>query len=266
MTADEVGGYIRLLCYQWDTGSVPDDDSTLARLGGCKTESIAAIRTKFVRVNGVLTNQRLEIERQKQADYREKQRLKGIASGESRRTTVQPRFNRSRTAGGTKREPEGNSPSPSPSPDSDPVTDLQSPSVKGKGKQRISKLPDSEWISALKANPAYHGIDIDRELGKMQAWATESRKSMSRRRFINWLNRADVPIAGNGSVTHSLSLFDMKTILQAKEREAEALKNRHASVGPLDTNWNDVAAKSKFFSLRKDIKELNSKIANYASH
>ena len=59
---------------------------------------------------------------------------------------------------------------------------------------------DEEWIAELEANPVYTGIDIKRELGKAQAWAGVNGVGVTRRRFINWLNRAieSRPILVNG--------------------------------------------------------------------
>ncbi len=59
---------------------------------------------------------------------------------------------------------------------------------------------DSEWLAGLKADPAYRGIDVDREHSKMMRWCRENRKQPSRRRFINWLNRVDRPM-GNPANT-----------------------------------------------------------------
>lgn len=59
---------------------------------------------------------------------------------------------------------------------------------------RVPKLSDSEWMESIKANPAYSGIDIDREVGKCTAWCSTKNKMPSRGRILNWLNRADKPI------------------------------------------------------------------------
>lgn len=58
------------------------------------------------------------------------------------------------------------------------------------------KLSDADWIAGLSANPAFDGLDVKREHQKMMAWCDVNRKQPSRRRFINWLNRADRPMAG----------------------------------------------------------------------
>ena len=59
---------------------------------------------------------------------------------------------------------------------------------------------DAEWLNQLEESPVYTGIDIKRELGKAQAWASVHGVGVTRRRFINWLNRAleSRPIQVNG--------------------------------------------------------------------
>jgi hypothetical protein len=63
-----------------------------------------------------------------------------------------------------------------------------------KNEKNEKKGSDTQFLESLKANPAYKGIDIDRELGKCQAWCIANGKSPNKRRFVNWLNRADKPI------------------------------------------------------------------------
>ena len=59
-----------------------------------------------------------------------------------------------------------------------------------KPKKALPKATDEDWLKELEANPAYAGIDIRRELGKAQAWASVRGVGVSQRRFINWLNKA----------------------------------------------------------------------------
>lgn len=54
---------------------------------------------------------------------------------------------------------------------------------------------DAEWLKSLESDPAYVGIHVQREFDKMTAWCAVNRKQASRRRFINWLNRAERPMA-----------------------------------------------------------------------
>ena len=73
--------------------------------------------------------------------------------------------------------------------------------VAPKPKKLLPKATDEGWLEELEANPAYVGIDIRRELGKAQAWASVRGVGVSQRRFINWLNKAmaDRPIQYSGA-------------------------------------------------------------------
>jgi hypothetical protein len=70
-----------------------------------------------------------------------------------------------------------------------------------KPKKLLPNASDEDWLKELEANPAYRGIDIRRELGKAQAWASVRGVGVSQRRFINWLNKAmtDRPLTTVGS-------------------------------------------------------------------
>lgn len=118
MTTADVGAYIRLLCHQWNRGSIPVEPEKQQRLAGGSV-SVDVIAKFKVCQDGLLRNERLEVERKKQSDFRRKQSEKGIKSGESRRNSIEQRFNRGSTVVEPRAvEPDVNSPSPSPSPSS----------------------------------------------------------------------------------------------------------------------------------------------------
>lgn len=73
MTAAQVGGYIRLLCKQWDKVFLPKDSSILGRWSGLKPSDLAVVLTKFKLYEGGYQNDRLEEERCKQKNYKAKQ-------------------------------------------------------------------------------------------------------------------------------------------------------------------------------------------------
>jgi len=58
----------------------------------------------------------------------------------------------------------------------------------------VSATSDEDWLKELEIQPAYNLIDVRREYSKMQMWCTANRKVPSRRRFVNWLNRAEKPM------------------------------------------------------------------------
>lgn len=113
MTPEHEGAYIRLLCYDWMSDGIPDCDQSLAALsrlgeGWFKGGSTVLKRcfNQHPTKAGFLTNPRLQKEREKQSEWREKSRIGGIKSAQSRSSkrsrVVQPKVNRTV-------EPKGNS-------------------------------------------------------------------------------------------------------------------------------------------------------------
>lgn len=80
MTAEEVGGYIRLLCHQWLTGSIPNDNERVSRIAGLMgVPSVCYCVTKFVLCDdGMLRNSRLEQVRADQEAFRAKKTAAGL--------------------------------------------------------------------------------------------------------------------------------------------------------------------------------------------
>ena len=65
-------------------------------------------------------------------------------------------------------------------------------------KPSMAKMSDADFLAFLKSEPAYRGVNIEREEGKMRAWCKANNREPSRKRLVNWLNRAtnDAPMAG----------------------------------------------------------------------
>ncbi len=60
------------------------------------------------------------------------------------------------------------------------------------------------------------------------------------------------------------SVFELTKIIEAKKKLADDLRNRHATEGPLTTDWSSDEAKKNFSSLQRDIRELTGKISQKA--
>jgi hypothetical protein len=58
------------------------------------------------------------------------------------------------------------------------------------------KLTDEEWLESLKSNIAYANLDILKIKGKCEAWCNNKQKIFTRARFLNWLNREEIPMGG----------------------------------------------------------------------
>jgi hypothetical protein len=61
--------------------------------------------------------------------------------------------------------------------------------------QKQPKQTDEQWLAELATSPAYRGIDLKREHAKATVWAQNNKKTMSRRRFVNWINRIETAMA-----------------------------------------------------------------------
>jgi uncharacterized protein YdaU (DUF1376 family) len=116
MTATERGIYITLLCVCWLEGGLPDDVSKLAKLAGVPLKQFSRIwphnlQSCFTIVRGgKLVNERLDRERQKQAEFRRRQTDNGRRGG--------------RPANPPQTQPLATLANP---PQSSPISDLQSP-------------------------------------------------------------------------------------------------------------------------------------------
>jgi uncharacterized protein YdaU (DUF1376 family) len=112
LSTEEIGAYILLLCHQWNTGSIPDDDNLIRRIAKVtQAFDLGLVKAKFQSVDGVLKNARMEHEREKQRLFREKQAQNGAKGGRPK-TQAFPKPNPTPN-------PNESSPSPSPSPKED---------------------------------------------------------------------------------------------------------------------------------------------------
>jgi uncharacterized protein YdaU (DUF1376 family) len=124
MSQEEVGQFIRLLCHQWNRGSIPVETEKQQRLaGGCVSVDVL---DKFDHCeDGLLRNKRLESVRTEKGKFLQSQSAKGKLSAEKRRLEAlerQSQSNQNSTAvepvlqpdDQPDTQPEFNSPSPSP--------------------------------------------------------------------------------------------------------------------------------------------------------
>jgi uncharacterized protein YdaU (DUF1376 family) len=123
MSLEEKGAYIVALSFCWISGSLPSDPTRLARVigDGCTAETAEAILPMFepTKDGQRLVHERLEIERKKQMDWKNKTSKAGKASAKARQKTASKRVKISNLQGlngsSTKRQLNGNSSSSSSS-------------------------------------------------------------------------------------------------------------------------------------------------------
>jgi len=80
MDFSDLGRYIKLLAYQWDNGNIPK--KRLGLLVGYSWESFSEdLAEKFAQDENYIWNNRLELEREKRAQFKEKQAINGSKGG-----------------------------------------------------------------------------------------------------------------------------------------------------------------------------------------
>ena len=87
--------------------------------------------------------------------------------------------------------------------DTDTDTDKIKSVSRAKKCGALTPTSDVEWLQQVKANPAYAGIDVEREVERARLWLATNKpqRKCSRRYLLNWLNRAERPVKlGNGAL------------------------------------------------------------------
>lgn len=128
MTTEEVGAYIRMLCLQWEQGSVSSDPGKLARITGLKYKKLGPVLEKFREdSDGNLKNLRMEQVRNEREFYLQQQREKGAKGGRPKGGNEKPGVSCGKATGyagvsenesqmKAESKPDITPPSPSPSP------------------------------------------------------------------------------------------------------------------------------------------------------
>lgn len=88
MTAEQVGGYILLLCHQWDKGKVPLAEKEIQSIAKISDENVKIILKKFSKKKSGYFNDRMEKERKKSLEYRKGQSEIGKRGGRPKKGTL----------------------------------------------------------------------------------------------------------------------------------------------------------------------------------
>jgi uncharacterized protein YdaU (DUF1376 family) len=120
MTPACFGAYMRVLCYAWTRGGVPDDEAACCRItGGMEDGDWAVIRARLIDLgDGRLSHQRLELERQAVAELKAKKAEAGRKGGRPKANGKQTESKtKADTAeNGKQKESKTKAPTPTPTP------------------------------------------------------------------------------------------------------------------------------------------------------
>jgi hypothetical protein len=86
-------------------------------------------------------------------------------------------------------------------------------------KKKIAAATDQEWLNSLTNNPAYKKLDVMTEFAKAGVWVSANNRSLTRRFFVNWLNRAKpMDVQTNGTNNRFPVKKSNITVLEESER------------------------------------------------
>lgn len=167
MSFEEKGAYIELLCEQADTGHFSYED--VKRVLNSYISIWDTIRHKFdVDSGGFFYNKRLDEHTEKRKKY-VKSRLSNLKIKTYKNSHMGSHMGKHMGSHMVNRNRNEN--------------------------KDINIDKDKEFIESLKKNKAYEYINIDLELGKMDAWLLAHKGRQKTKRFIvNWLNKIEKPL------------------------------------------------------------------------
>jgi len=193
MTLEEEGAYIRLLCFCWIEGSIPNDPERLARLckGGSTTllTNVLNCFTQDPNDPSRLVHKRLEQEREKQRAWREKSAQGGRRSAHKRKTPKTISAQQGGSSNGQAARLKGGDTFQSSSSSSSSI-------VVGEPRATVEN-----FLVMLKADPKYQSLNIDIEHAQAEAWTSKRNVRLTRQFFIDWLDRSlkNEIVSGNGN-------------------------------------------------------------------
>lgn len=82
-----------------------------------------------------------------------------------------------------------------------------------------------DWLTELEKDETYKGINIRVEFGKCRTWCNVRGLTLSKRRFVNWINRAEKPISSNGAAKVT---YKRNYMPPAREPTAEEIEKARA--------------------------------------
>jgi uncharacterized protein YdaU (DUF1376 family) len=187
MTPACFGAYMRLLCYAWTRGGIPDDQAACDRIaGGMDSGDWEAIRSRLaVMEDGRLSHERLELERLAVAEIREKRSEAGRRGGRPKANGKQNESNGE--ANGKQTESKTKAPNPSPSLPMREETHTHTPAEPDDFRQPGWAADEwgrfvAAWNVTERAEPWPHLTAPDRwaDLAASPGWLQRAREALAR--------------------------------------------------------------------------------------
>ena len=238
MSPAQFGSYMRLLCYAWQSGGLPNDMEACCRIaGGCTPTDWSAVRKRLVVLDAGtseerLSHPRLEAERSKaEAGYQRKRDAIAKARQSNPRNRTDHSTDNS-TDDSTDNSPQLQ-PQPQPQPQLQPPIKNESPTeILGATRQKPRRTYRITWdadagfqgvsdsdLSRWKA--AYPGVNLTQETAKAHAWLVDNPSKGGKRNWAAFLNRWFARVQDKGG-SSNLPAAPQKTFRQDAGRAMTA--------------------------------------------
>jgi uncharacterized protein YdaU (DUF1376 family) len=283
LSRSQEGDYIRLLCYCWREGSIPNDAAKLATLvgKGATEQEMAQLLNLFEidkKDSTRLIHSRLDRERKKQKKHRKERSLSGAKGAKSRWRKDKQQENSDGSAIGSANGSAINQPM-AKNGSSSPSSSSSSSTENTHTVRRVNfAIPASEEEAVEFAGKAgvapdfarslYHQCEgrgwLDGSGQQIQMWSNYAKGRYLKEAF-------NKPPAAKGAAK-AIFPSDIKLAIQNKEKEAEAFKRKHfrehqgLSGGQyLPAGWDSEQSKAEHAKLKAEAQALKDKFNQMAA-
>lgn len=202
MSPSQFGSYMRLLCYAWQSGGLPNDMEACCRIaGGCTPSDWSAVRRRLVVLDeGTsderLSHPRLEAERAKAEGLHQK-KVAAIAKARAanpNNRTDHSTVNSTDVSTDHSGQPQPQPPSPLPIRNESPSEILGATRQKPRRTYRITWKADAGFQGVTDEDlarwkTAYPGVNLTQETARAHAWLVDNPSKGGKRNWAAFLNR-----------------------------------------------------------------------------
>lgn len=203
MSPSQFGAYMRLLCYAWQSGGLPNDMEACCRIaGGCTPGDWSAVRKRLVVLDAGtsderLSHPRLEAERAKAASLHQKRidaMTKARAANPKNRDQSIDQSSDQSIDQSIDTQPQPQPQPPLPSRNESPSEILGATRQKPRRTYRISWTADAGFQGVTDEDltrwkGAYPGVNLTQETARAHAWLVDNPSKGGKRNWAAFLNR-----------------------------------------------------------------------------
>lgn len=141
---------------------------------------------------------------------------------------------------------------------------------RGEGEKPDAAIPTQAEVLAvcqLEAVPEPLGRRFYQHYEGNSLWTNQHGRLINWRVKLRQWRENERQHSPNGAPTNGkppVTVFHLKTVMEAKEKQASALKGKYSAEVASGVEWSDPEKRKEYAKLRGEIKELNNQLANMA--